>query len=134
MNIYKINHFASSITVFIPLIFFTAYQRQQLFHFTAAHGYKGIMFLYVHLPDIFTRHSSFFIQEADNIYLVQLILFPLPIYKVAHRGLAGLGSVSGNSYVSMSSEMYSGTRSSACRTRYAFPDASQRAVRPLRCV
>ena len=50
------------------------------------------------------------------------------------RGLAGLGSASGNSYIAMSSEIYSGTRYSACRTRYAFPDASQRAVRPLRCV
>lgn len=133
MNIYKINHFASSITVFIPLIFHRVPASTIVSFYCGARLQRHSVPLrpparHLHAP------SLLFIQEADNIYLVQLILFPLPIYKVAHRGLAGLGSVSGNSYIAMSSEMYSGTRSSACRTRYAFPDASQRAVRPLRCV
>ena len=40
MNIYKRVYLASSIIVFIPLIFFTTYQRKQLLHFATAHSYK----------------------------------------------------------------------------------------------
>ena len=134
VNIYKKTYLASSIIVFTPLIFSPCINVSNCFILLRRTATKAQCSFTSTCPTSSRASPPFLYKKPTISTLFSLSFFPLPIYKVAHRDLAGFGSTSGNSKTSISSGMYSGTRSSLCRMRQEFPSASQRAVRPLRCV
>lgn len=68
----------------------------------------------LHQSVLFRLYSSYLFKEkAHNIYLIDFIFLPFPIYNVTYSGKDGLGGTWGNMNSSGSSAIYPGSVSSA---------------------
>lgn len=97
---------------FHPFYFLILYQMKCLLYLFARYCGKRIMVFHINPPNFIFIQVTLFKEKPYNIYLIDFIFLPFPIYKVTNSGNDGLGVTSGKRNSSGTSVKYSGSISS----------------------